>query len=172
MTIHCVALVASVPQTAQSAVYTHPMAYSIFVKMPLTGRIITFLVEACFRIFTVKSMIQDTEGIQVAEQRLIFEDTWLADGRTLLDYNIQNGSRLHLDEEYIQILFRVPNKIYPLRVKACNPINLVKYHFFKKYGSWPKRMLLNTSDEEEELINRRTLRSYLIRHGSTIRVEL
>ena len=67
----------------------------IFVKMP-TGKTLTLEVESDETIASVKSKIQDKEGIPPADQTLLYGNKVLLDNRILSDYSIGKESTLFL----------------------------------------------------------------------------
>lgn len=67
----------------------------IFVRT-LAGKVIPLSVEKSDTVESVKSKIEDKEGIKSSDQRFVFGGKNLQDGNTLADYNVQENSTLNL----------------------------------------------------------------------------
>jgi hypothetical protein len=72
-----------------------PNEIELYIKT-LTGSDFTVFVDPIYTIENLKDLIRDKERIPISQQRLIYHAQLLEDGRTLEDYNIQNGSSIHL----------------------------------------------------------------------------
>ncbi|CEG37376.1 ubiquitin-like protein nedd8 [Plasmopara halstedii] len=62
----------------------------------LTGRKQTFNFEPDNTILHVKQALQEKEGIQVDQIRLIYSGKQLADDKTLQDYTVAAGGTIHM----------------------------------------------------------------------------
>ena len=67
----------------------------IFFKT-LTGKTVPIEIKLSDTVATLKQKYQAKEGVPPDQQRIIFAEMQLEDGRTLQNYNIQNGSTLHM----------------------------------------------------------------------------
>ena len=116
----------------------------IFVKT-LTGKTITLEVEPSDTVGTVKAEIQDKVGITIPpdQQHLLLSGIHhrtLADGCTLVDYDIQYGSTLLLVDyarhvNGILIFVKtMTNKIFPFEVEPSDTVENVKAKIRDKEG--------------------------------------
>jgi len=69
--------------------------FEVTIKM-LVGRSMTLYLDSSDSVHNMKYLILCREGCPIEQQRLIFNGKQLEDNKTLVDYNIQKGSIIHL----------------------------------------------------------------------------
>ena len=79
---------------ARAAASRRPRA-QIFIKT-LTGRKQAMTFEPTDEVLQIKRQLQEKEGIQVDQIRLIYSGKQLADDKPLEFYNIQAGGTIHM----------------------------------------------------------------------------
>ncbi|XP_033120385.1 polyubiquitin-C-like [Anneissia japonica] len=133
-----------------------------------TGNFVTLGVEPLATIESIKVAIQEEEGIPPGQQRLVFKGMQLEDGRTLFDYNIDNGSIL-LNElsGSMQIFVRtITGKTITLEVMHSTTFENVKAIIQDKEGIPPDQQRLIFAGRVFE--SQCTLSSCNVQAGSTI----
>jgi len=91
------------------------LGLQVFVHLP-SGVVVTLDVESSDSIENVRQKLQDKTLILPEQQRLVFGVTELLDGRTVADYNLQQGDIVEL--EYAQPLALVTPTFPPFTLAA------------------------------------------------------
>ncbi|CAB5395627.1 unnamed protein product [Rhizophagus irregularis] len=160
----------------------------IYVKTKRTGEEIILNVVTSDTISQIKQNIQDRKGIPLNHQRLIFTDRQLYDEYTLLDYNIEDESTLHLEYYNLSYYNIREESILQLEIKSVIHVVITKtrktLELKADTSDTVKQIKQKIQSEENipldqqclifdgrQLYNAHTLSYYNIKKGSTLNLE-
>lgn len=156
-----------------------PTPMQIFVKLPdpdfIGKKTLALMVKPSDKIWMVKEQIENRAYIPSERQRLIYGGKQFEDEFTLMDYNVQRDSTLHLLPRldfgpFMQIFVMKHNKTKLTFLAAKSDlIQTIKEKIYKREGIPPFQQRLTFCGKLLE--DGRALGDYIISHGSTVYLD-
>ena len=74
--------------------------------------------QPSYTIGRIKAMFQEKKGIATGGPKLVFASQFLEDGRTLSDYNIQDGATVNLGRMKVHVPLPYQSRVNPSKYHA------------------------------------------------------